>query len=161
MDGDCHESADAMTRDTLVFRAGVLARTALSLAFGAPHMHAVYAAWLCSHGEPCAPGTASPERQTLMEAGLERGGRLFVLARKRATEFVVMIEHEDFNATACVVYDPSTERVNGLHLVQFEGKALLALAWLEAAALEFGRRLDRAPRSSLARQARASRNGLN
>jgi hypothetical protein len=131
-------AADEMARDTLIFRAGILARIALGLAFRQPQMHAVYAAWLCAP----VPKAATAERaecQTLLEAGLEHGGRVELRARKQPTEFVVSFEHGEFQAVVCVAYEPSSARVNALHLIHFTGQLPLALGWLDAAATELGK----------------------
>ena len=134
--GRVEPTPEGFLRDTLVFRTGKLARTALRVAFSDPRMQAVYAAWLSAPAEPLAGGALSspaqePEYQTLMEAGIERGGTVVVQARKKPEEFVLTCEHPDFELVVCVAFAPRTARMHGFHVVVCSGKPKAALAWLD------------------------------
>lgn len=70
--------------------------------------------------------------EILVETGFASGGKLQLVARQVADEFLVRCEHDQFQTTICVAFDTQAMMMTGLFVAQFEGDPYIALSWVDA-----------------------------
>ena len=120
----------SFVRDTLIYRFGILVRAVAITAFAEPKVKVTYDAWQnrLKTGEALEP-TAS---ETLIKTGFATGGNLQLAARQEADEFLVICQHDHFQATICVGFDTQAMMMQGLFVAHFEGNPYSALSWVDA-----------------------------
>ncbi|MEM7435246.1 MAG: hypothetical protein AAF436_08855 [Myxococcota bacterium] len=107
----------SFTRDTLIHALGTLASSLLERAFTDHSVLAAYHSWIAKCGKD--PSLAD-EGEPLVTTGL-REGKCMLVARGRADEFCVVLEHNDFRAFVAAGFNVEARALSGVCVAKFEG----------------------------------------
>lgn len=122
------EDADLL-RDTVTFHMGSVGDALLAQTFAEAESVSRYFAWL--DDEPSDDEDDEAQRE-MASAGLGPGGSLRLVARPRLDEFLGYLNHPEFTAVVSLAFSVADKELMGIHLVNFTGKPILAMRWLQA-----------------------------
>ncbi|MEM7136686.1 MAG: hypothetical protein AAF500_08920 [Myxococcota bacterium] len=107
----------SFTRDTLIHALGTLASSLLERAFADESVLGAYHSWIAKCGQDPSLADAG---EPLVTTGL-RQGRCMLVARGRADEFCVVLEHKDFRAFVAAGFKVGARVLSGVCVAKFEG----------------------------------------
>jgi hypothetical protein len=123
------DEGGGFTRDSLVWSLGRLAEGAVRHCIRQPESGARYRQWLADQvrQRPESPS----EQLTLMCVSLGEDGRVTLTALPEAGQFVLSIEHEQFDAVVAIAQASLLDgkHPEGVCLAHFEGDSALATRW--------------------------------
>jgi hypothetical protein len=114
------EGEQKMFRDTLVYALGKTAEVLLRRAFSEAQVRAHYAEWVA-----CQSREADQGRQ-LVVAGVG-DGVVQLVARGEKEEFLIRVQHPNFNASIPLGFDPARDEFIGFVLAEFTGSMPIAI----------------------------------
>jgi hypothetical protein len=127
---EAHGGDSDLLRDTLSFHFGQVGHQLLQQTFANAATVSRYFGWLDDLDEE--EDDESDEAQyELARAGLGPDGSFKLVARQRVDEFLGYLNHPEFSAVVSLAYSVAEREVIGIHLVGFNGKAVLATRWLQ------------------------------
>lgn len=126
---EAHGVDSDLLRDTLAFHVGQVGHQLLQQTFANATTVSRYFGWLDDLDEK--DDECDEAQYELARAGLGPDGSFKLVARQRVDEFLGYVNHPEFSAVVSLAYSVAEREVIGIHLVGFNGKAVLATRWLQ------------------------------
>lgn len=119
-------NAAGHTHDTLVHCLGNLAEGMTRQAFSDARLAQEYSSWIA--GEPVVSHVEEPFGMRVFWVTFD-GGQVALWARPTSDEFMLTAIHESFSYTAALGFDVDDKAMMGVHVLEFGGCAVHALAF--------------------------------
>ena len=139
----------SFARDTLIYVYGALSSTVLRTLFADPRVVRSYQNWL---QQADLGGEATPATR-FFATGLN-GGRLSVIARGKADEFVIECDHARFKAQLSVGFRVTEGILTGVFVADFEGFIPAAIHFANDLGCEIKARTARGDRPRMMRDSK-------